>query len=74
MIPLMAIEVLGFLPGVPGLFLAGVVSAALSTLSSCYNSVAVSMTRDVAEQVHYYRHKAYLSDKTANTVAKVSSK
>ena len=70
----MAMDVLGFLPGAPGLFLAGLVSAAMSSLSSCYNAMSTIMTKDVVEQIKYIKYKTELSDKSSTTVAKCSSK
>ncbi|XP_013789203.1 sodium-coupled monocarboxylate transporter 2-like isoform X2 [Limulus polyphemus] len=44
--PLYVMDVLGFLPGLPGLFVAGVFSGALSTVSSGVNSLAAVTLED----------------------------
>ncbi|XP_076348604.1 sodium-coupled monocarboxylate transporter 2-like isoform X2 [Tachypleus tridentatus] len=45
--PLYVMDVLGFLPGLPGLFVAGVFSGALSTVSSGVNSLAAVTLEDL---------------------------
>merc|ERR1719312_441598 len=47
--PLFVMQVMGDFPGVPGLFVAGVFSGALSTVSSGLNSLAAVSLRDFAE-------------------------
>lgn len=39
-------KILGEIPGMPGLFIAGIFSAALSTLSACLNSMAAIVLED----------------------------
>ncbi|KAI9579971.1 hypothetical protein GQX74_000759 [Glossina fuscipes] len=46
LVPLMVMETLRFLPGMPGLFVAGVFSAALSSLSTGLNSLAAVFLED----------------------------
>ena len=46
MLPLHVLHVAGDLPGVPGLFMAGVFSGSLSTISSGLNSLAAIALRD----------------------------
>ncbi|XP_065338860.1 sodium-coupled monocarboxylate transporter 2-like [Cloeon dipterum] len=47
LLPLYVMEIAGSLPGLPGLFVAGVFSAALSTVSSGLNALAASTLRDI---------------------------
>ena len=46
MLPLMVMDILKDLPGLPGLFIAGVFSAALSSLSTGLNSMAAVVLED----------------------------
>lgn len=46
LLPLLVMDVLGDLPGMPGLFVAGVFSAALSSLSTGLNSMAAVVLED----------------------------
>lgn len=46
MLPLFVMETLGDLPGLSGLFIAGVFSAALSSLSTCLNSMSAVVLED----------------------------
>lgn len=46
LLPLFVMDVLGELPGLTGLFIAGVFSAALSSLSTCLNSMAAVVLED----------------------------
>ena len=46
MLPLHVLHVAGDIPGVPGLFMAGVFSGSLSTISSGLNSLAAIALRD----------------------------
>ncbi|XP_076361247.1 sodium-coupled monocarboxylate transporter 2-like [Tachypleus tridentatus] len=49
LLPLFVMDVLRFLPGLPGLFVSGVYSAALSTLSSGINSLAAVTLEDIVK-------------------------
>lgn len=46
MLPLFVMDTLGELPGLSGLFIAGVFSAALSSLSTCLNSMSAVVLED----------------------------
>ncbi|KAK4876642.1 hypothetical protein RN001_009148 [Aquatica leii] len=46
LIPLMAVEVAGTVHGIPGMFIAGVFCASLSTLSASLNTIACSIYED----------------------------
>lgn len=46
LLPLFVMDVLGELPGLSGLFIAGVFSAALSSLSTCLNSMSAVVLED----------------------------
>ncbi|KAK4876644.1 hypothetical protein RN001_009150 [Aquatica leii] len=45
-LPYFAMDVAGKIPGLPGMFTAGIFSAALSTMSSTYNALAVTIYGD----------------------------
>lgn len=47
MFPLFVMDNLGFLPGLPGLFVSGIFSGALSTLSSSLNSLSANTLEDL---------------------------
>ncbi|XP_030373604.1 sodium-coupled monocarboxylate transporter 2-like [Scaptodrosophila lebanonensis] len=46
LVPLLVMQVLGFIPGLPGLFVSAVFSAALSSLSTLLNSLAAVILED----------------------------
>lgn len=46
LLPLLMMNILGDYPGMPGLFIAGIFSAALSSLSTCLNSMAAIVLED----------------------------
>lgn len=46
LLPLMMMKVIGHYPGMAGLFIAGIFSAALSTLSTCLNAMAAIVLED----------------------------
>lgn len=57
-------ETLGELPGLSGLFIAGVFSAALSSLSTCLNSMSAVVLEDFVKPFV----KQPLSERTVNWV------
>ncbi|ELT90273.1 hypothetical protein CAPTEDRAFT_177302 [Capitella teleta] len=71
MLPLLVLRVLGFLPGLPGLFLACIFSAALSTISSGQNGLATMCLHDVVMKVYRQRKGEEMKDSTAKVVAKI---
>lgn len=46
LLPLLVMDTLGKYPGMPGLFVAGIFSAALSSLSTCLNAMAAVVLED----------------------------
>lgn len=62
LLPLLVMDVLGDIPGLPGVFVAGVFSAALSSLSTSLNSMSAVVLED------FYKpfFKRELTDKQAN--------
>lgn len=69
MLPYMVMNLLYDLPGLPGLFIACVYSAALSTVSSGLNSLAAVCLKDFI--VPYYEHKGtVLTEKLATNISK----
>lgn len=61
-IPLYVMEIAKTFPGIPGLFVSGVFSAALSSLSTCLNSLAGVMLKDFVEP---YRSQPFSERQTA---------
>ncbi|ELU17365.1 hypothetical protein CAPTEDRAFT_109264 [Capitella teleta] len=47
LLPLFVVDVLGYIPGAPGLFIAALTSAALSTISSVLNSISSLLWDDI---------------------------
>ncbi|XP_028155851.1 sodium-coupled monocarboxylate transporter 1-like [Ostrinia nubilalis] len=62
LLPLLVMDVLGEIPGLPGVFVAGIFSAALSSLSTSLNSMSAVVLED------FYKpfFKKELSDRQAN--------
>ena len=67
-LPFLVMDLLGKFPGVPGLFVACVYSAALSTVSSGLNSLAAVCLKDLI-QPFFYKNKT-LSQSTATNISK----
>ncbi|XP_069699583.1 sodium-coupled monocarboxylate transporter 1-like [Periplaneta americana] len=63
---LYVMEVAGSVPGLPGLFVAGIFSAALSTMSSSLNSLGATLFEDFVKPCF----KTNLSDATTNKIIK----
>ncbi|ELT91924.1 hypothetical protein CAPTEDRAFT_52554, partial [Capitella teleta] len=70
MIPLLVLQVLGFMPGVPGLFIACLFSASLSTLSSGENALAANMLSDLVIPWYKRKYKKDMPDRTGTLIAK----
>lgn len=70
MVPLSVINLLSFMPGIPGLFLACVFSASLSSLSSGYNGSSAVVLKDMITPLYYkYTHRL-MSDKLQTNTTK----
>lgn len=50
--PLFVMDTMGQVPGLPGLFAAGVFSASLSTVSACVNSLAAVTIEDYIKVIN----------------------
>lgn len=57
-LPYFIMDVAEKLPGLPGLFVAGIFSAALSTMSSCWNTLAGTIYEDLIYPQLPKRHRA----------------
>lgn len=68
--PLFVMQTLGFAKGFPGLFVASVYSAALSTVSSGVNSLVAVVLVDMIQPAYQYRTMRKMSDITAARVSK----
>ncbi|XP_058448371.1 sodium-coupled monocarboxylate transporter 1-like [Malaya genurostris] len=65
MLPYYVMDIGGKIPGLPGLFVSGIFSAALSTMSSVLNTLAGTIYEDLIR--HHYPHS---SEKTASNIMK----
>lgn len=65
-LPYFIVNVANKVPGLPGLFVAGIFSAALSTMSSCWNSLAGTIYEDLL-----YVHMPNWSERGASNVMKL---
>lgn len=65
--PLFVMETLGFLPGLPGLFVSGIFSGALSTVSSGVNSLAAVTLEDLVKTYI----KPNISEEWATRISKI---
>lgn len=68
--PLFVMQTLGFARGFPGLFVASVYSAALSSVSSGVNSLVTVVLVDMIQPVYQHRNMRKMSDVTAARVSK----
>ncbi|CAF3615835.1 unnamed protein product [Rotaria sp. Silwood1] len=68
--PLFVIETLGQFPGLTGLFIAGILSASLSTISSGINSIATVILEDIYKRIVIENS---ISDKKQAIISKILS-
>ncbi|XP_033107426.1 sodium-coupled monocarboxylate transporter 2-like isoform X2 [Anneissia japonica] len=71
LLPFYVMDQLGFIKGLPGLFVAAIFSGALSTVSSGLNSLAAVTLEDVIKPFQRGRNMAFLPDPTATLVTKI---
>ncbi|CAK8690688.1 sodium-coupled monocarboxylate transporter 1-like [Clavelina lepadiformis] len=57
--PFIVMDILGYLPGIPGLFVAGVYSSSLSTISSGMNAMACVVLEDFIKPFTKWKTKTY---------------
>lgn len=71
--PIYVIDMLGHFPGVTGLFVAGIFSASLSTVSSCLNSLAAVTLEDYFKPIYKIATGKHLklSDSRSATPSKI---
>ncbi|CAG9768952.1 unnamed protein product [Ceutorhynchus assimilis] len=70
LMPYYVVNTMGSVPGLSGLFVAGIFSAALSTVSAALNSLAAVTIEDYYKPLHRYFFKKELSPATASMQAK----
>ena len=73
MFPLFVMQVVGDAPGVPGLFVAGVFSGALSTVSSGLNSLAAVAWTDIMTVADMMGRQINISDQRKTLITKAIS-
>lgn len=59
LLPLYVVEKLGNIPGLSGLFVSGIFSGSLSTMSSALNSLAAVTLQDYILVGHYQIHSGF---------------
>lgn len=65
LMPIFVVDVMGDMPGLPGLFVAGIFSASLSTVSAALNSLSAVTLEDYIKPLYLYVKKRPLSDGTS---------
>ncbi|KAL1512458.1 hypothetical protein ABEB36_002045 [Hypothenemus hampei] len=71
LMPYYVIDTMGHLPGLSGLFVAGIFSAALSTVSASLNSLAAVTIEDYYKPLHRLIFKQELTSTTASLQTKI---
>ncbi|XP_064627909.1 sodium-coupled monocarboxylate transporter 1-like isoform X2 [Lineus longissimus] len=70
-LPHLVLEIFHKLPGIAGLFMACVFSAALSTVSSGLNSLATVVLEDLVKPIYRFRKRQNLDETTATIISKI---
>ncbi|KAF4516857.1 hypothetical protein B566_EDAN006251 [Ephemera danica] len=73
LMPLFVMDSMGHIPGLPGLFVAGIFSGSLSTVSSAVNSLAAVTIEDYLKPILAYNGITPLSDKKSTFITKLTS-
>ncbi|XP_073835331.1 putative sodium-dependent multivitamin transporter [Musca autumnalis] len=73
LMPLFVVDTMGHIPGISGLFVSGMFSASLSTISSAISSLAAVTLEDYIKPLVSYRKKEELSDAKTTFYSKVLS-
>ncbi|XP_073828052.1 putative sodium-dependent multivitamin transporter [Musca autumnalis] len=73
LMPLFVVDTMGHIPGISGLFVSGMFSASLSTISSAISSLAAVTLEDYIKPLVSYRKKEELSDAKTTLYSKVLS-
>ncbi|CAG9823598.1 unnamed protein product [Phaedon cochleariae] len=73
LMPYYVVETMGHIPGLSGLFVAGIFSASLSTVSAALNSLAAITIEDYIKPLYLYIRKKPLSSKVAGVQTKLIS-
>ncbi|XP_064640524.1 sodium-coupled monocarboxylate transporter 1-like isoform X2 [Lineus longissimus] len=71
LLPLMVLEVLGVYPGLAGLVMSCVFSAALSTVSSGVNSLATVFLEDLIKPIYYRVKELNMEEGMATVISKI---
>ena len=74
MVPYLMTEFLSVVPGLPGLFLACLFSAALSTLSSMQNGMATVFMTDILNPILAWKWSIHMTDRRETHVARIVCK
>ncbi|XP_005187990.2 putative sodium-dependent multivitamin transporter [Musca domestica] len=73
LMPLFVVDTMGHIPGISGLFVSGMFSASLSTISSAISSLAAVTLEDYIKPLVSYRKKEELSDAKTTFYSKLLS-
>lgn len=68
--PLFVVDVMGNMPGLPGLFVAGIFSASLSTISAAVNSLAAVTLEDYIKPMYLHFKKRPLPESNSTVQSK----
>ncbi|KAF7410553.1 hypothetical protein HZH68_004934 [Vespula germanica] len=71
LMPLYVMDTMHYLPGLPGLFIAGIFSAGLSTISAALNSLAAVTLEDYVKPVYSHYTRKELGPTSSATVGKM---
>lgn len=71
LMPYYVVEMMGHIPGLSGLFVAGIFSASLSSVSASLNSLAAVTIEDYYKPLYRYFRGVELSDRLANISSKI---
>lgn len=69
--PLFVVDAMGHLKGLPGLFVSGIFSACLSSISSAVNSLAAVFLEDYIKPLYFYVKKKPLDETHSSWISKV---
>lgn len=71
LMPIFVVDVMGDLHGLPGLFVAGIFSASLSSVSAAVNSLSAVTLEDYVKPLYMYIKKYPLSDRKSTFLSKL---
>ncbi|XP_031621167.1 putative sodium-dependent multivitamin transporter isoform X5 [Contarinia nasturtii] len=73
LMPLFVVEAMGNMPGLPGIFIAGIVSASLSSVSACMNSLAAVTLEDYIKPLYSHIKGKPLMESSSALPSKITA-